>query len=106
METVKWPWNFRIENMTNYQNGAAWERKAKQYLEDKGYFVIRSAGSHGIADLAAFGYGKCYLIQVKGPGANISPAEKTVFKRLDLPGFVERALWARKGGEWVIENIS
>jgi len=37
----------------------------KKHFEEKGYYVIRSAGSHGIADLVAIGSGGVYLIQVK-----------------------------------------
>jgi Holliday junction resolvase len=35
----------------NYVNGANFERKVKKHYEDLGYYVIRSAGSHGVADL-------------------------------------------------------
>ena len=37
----------------NYRRGADLERAAKHYLEDNGYYVIKSAGSKGIADLVA-----------------------------------------------------
>jgi len=39
--------------MTNYTRGRALEYKVKKIMEDKGYFVIRSAGSHGPVDLQA-----------------------------------------------------
>ena len=39
--------------MTNYQRGSTFERKIKAAYETKGYFVVRAAGSHGIADLVA-----------------------------------------------------
>lgn len=39
--------------MTFYARGAAFERQVKRQLEDMGWIVIRSAGSHGIADLVA-----------------------------------------------------
>ena len=42
--------------MTQYQRGASFERRVKKYLEEKGYYVIRSAGSHGFGDLVAFKY--------------------------------------------------
>lgn len=39
--------------MTQYQRGANFERLVKKKWEENGYYVIRSAGSHGIADLVA-----------------------------------------------------
>jgi len=38
----------------NYRKGADFERKIKNKLESAGYFVIRSAGSKGPADLVAW----------------------------------------------------
>jgi len=38
---------------TNYQKGRNFEYRVKKYLEEKGFFVVRSAGSHGIFDLIA-----------------------------------------------------
>ena len=37
----------------NYRRGADLERAAKHHLEDNGYYVIKSAGSKGVADLVA-----------------------------------------------------
>ena len=39
--------------MTNYSNGANFERKIKKQYEDDGWFVVRSAGSKGPVDLVA-----------------------------------------------------
>lgn len=39
--------------MTKYQRGADLERRVKALLEGAGYFVVRSAGSHSVADLLA-----------------------------------------------------
>lgn len=36
-----------------YIRGANFERKIKKQFEEKGYYVMRSAGSHGAADLIA-----------------------------------------------------
>jgi len=38
----------------NYVKGANFERNVKKFYENLGYFVIRSSGSHGVADLVAF----------------------------------------------------
>ncbi len=37
----------------NYVKGATFERKIKDKYERQGYLVIRSAGSHSVADLIA-----------------------------------------------------
>ena len=37
-----------------YRQGAAFENRVKDRFEGVGYYVIRSAGSQGVADLAAF----------------------------------------------------
>ncbi len=38
---------------TNYQKGRAKEYQIKKQLESEGWTVLRSAGSHGFADLVA-----------------------------------------------------
>lgn len=37
----------------SYPSGAALERRVKEDLEDRGWFAVRSAGSHGPADVMA-----------------------------------------------------
>ena len=39
--------------MTRYSRGADFERKVKADLQANGWFVVRSAGSHGPVDLIA-----------------------------------------------------
>lgn len=39
--------------MSHYRKGTDFERVVKYYLEGEGYFVVRSAGSHGPVDLVA-----------------------------------------------------
>ena len=51
--------------MSNYSRGANFERRVKKYLENGGYLVIRSAGSHSPVDLVALRAGEVLLIQVK-----------------------------------------
>jgi Holliday junction resolvase len=41
--------------MTRYHKGRRFEYQVKKWLEDKGYIVLRTAGSHGFADLVAIG---------------------------------------------------
>lgn len=38
---------------TKYSKGTLFEREIKQWLERNSFYVIRSAGSHGLADLVA-----------------------------------------------------
>lgn len=59
----------------SYKNGRAFEYRVKHYLEENGYWVIRSAGSKGEADLIAFKFGETLFIQVKGNDAPLSPGE-------------------------------
>ena len=57
----------------NYVSGRNFEYKVKKYLESKSYLVVRSAGSHSIADLIAFKeFTMAYpmLIQCKYHGMN------------------------------------
>ena len=65
--------------MTKYQQGATFERYVKGVLEYCGFFVIRSAGSHGCVDLLAVKRDGCNVtvsgIQCKKYGA-ISWADK------------------------------
>lgn len=50
----------------NYLRGRAYEYKAKKYLEEQGYTVVRTAGSHGPWDLIAIrGEEKVRCIQIK-----------------------------------------
>lgn len=42
-----------------------WEDKARNFLIDQGYQIVRSAGSFGVWDLIAWKDGKIKFIQVK-----------------------------------------
>lgn len=52
----------------NYVSGRRFEYKVKKHLEENGYLVFRSAGSHSIADLIAISKGDTLLIQCKHYG--------------------------------------
>ena len=56
--------------MSSSSRGSAFERVCKADLEDKGYLVTRSAGSHGAADLVAL-----YLRNQNGRTPILSPFE-------------------------------
>lgn len=52
--------------MTNhYRSGAVFERRISAILEAQGYYVIRAAGSHGIADIVAIKPGEIVFAQCK-----------------------------------------
>lgn len=50
---------------TNYQRGYNFERYVFKLLEERGFHVFRSAGSHTPVDLIAFNADGFYLIQLK-----------------------------------------
>jgi len=51
--------------MTNYTRGRAFEYKCKHDLQAMGYTVLRTAGSHGPADLIAFDKSTVIFAQCK-----------------------------------------
>ena len=48
---------------TNYASGRNFEYRVRDWLESRGYTVIRSAGSRGFADLVALAPGEVLLVQ-------------------------------------------
>ena len=69
----------------NYRRGADLERAAKHYLEDNGYYVIKSAGSKGIADLVGIKPGEILYVQCKGAAKGyLTPAERVSFRQAAL----------------------
>ena len=58
----------------NKRNGTVRENRVRALLEDDGYFVVRSAGSGGVADLVALKPGQVLLVQVKSE-TYLGPAE-------------------------------
>ena len=64
--------------MSRYRKGSDFERFVKYQLEEEGYFVVRSAGSHGPADLVALKGGfPTMLVQCKA-GAITGPDRVSV----------------------------
>jgi len=82
----------------NYRRGADLERAAKHYLEDNGYYVIKSAGSKGIADLVGIKPGEILYVQCKLDG-DLTPAERVSFRQAALAsGAVPVvARWVKEG---------
>lgn len=51
--------------MTNYTRGRAFEYAVRDKLIDAGWYCLRAAGSHGVADLWAMKRGVCAWVQCK-----------------------------------------
>lgn len=67
---------------TRYEQGRAFEHYVKSKLEDQGWWVTRSAGSKGEADLIAIQPGKVWLIQAKAGKTKIGGKEKAALIEL------------------------
>ena len=62
-----------IKPIQKYKKGRRLEYRVMKELKEKGYYPIRSAGSHGIIDLVGISSKNIVLIQVK--------SEKPTFKQ-------------------------
>lgn len=68
----------------NYIKGRAKEYRIKKEYEDAGFYVVRTAGSHGVCDLVAFGEnGLVVPIQVKPKGGYLTPLERKKIKKFE-----------------------
>lgn len=89
------------------KRGTTYERKAKKELEAKGYTVVRSAGSLGVADLIAFNDSEIKIIQVKATMSLLKieilfKKDITQLRNLIVPANATTELWCwrnRKGWE-------
>jgi Holliday junction resolvase len=69
---------------SRYVSGANFERAVKAHLESCGWFVVRSAGSHGPVDLVALWHDFTpALIQCKTNG-KVSPNDRAALRQLEL----------------------
>ena len=69
-----------------YQNGRAKEYRQKKKLEELGYIVLRTAGSHGFADLIAIKENEIIFIQVKPRDCSETEKQKILSTIPVLPG--------------------
>ena len=80
--------------MTNYKSGRYFEYELKKRYEKQGAYVIRSAGSHGLADLIViYRDKKPLLVQVKFFSGSV-PKPSQEFRNLKASGF--RKIWIAK----------
>lgn len=68
--------------MSNYFNGATFERKVAAKLTHDGYAVVRAAGSKGACDLVCLKPGQVVLVQVKRTNPQLPPAERSALWQL------------------------
>ena len=89
--------------MTAYRRGADFERRVKARLEEQGWTVFRTAGSHSPADLIAFkpiDTGDRYevdvrFIQCKSGVAKMSKRERQEFREFAERLCAEPVVWLR-----------
>jgi Holliday junction resolvase len=93
--------------MTNYRRGRAFEYEAKKLLEDEGYCVCRTAGSHSPFDLIALSRLEVKCIQCKYAKSK-KPwfgSEIKKLEQIDVPKHVVIELWIKRVGSKEIEVI-
>jgi Holliday junction resolvase-like predicted endonuclease len=89
--------------VSQYAIGARLERLARASLQRNGYHVIRSAGSKGAVDLAAFNTEHILLIQVKAD--RITPADRSKLAAFPAPPNALRQFWVRTAEGWNIIDV-
>ena len=89
--------------MTNYAKGANLERRAKAALESMGYSCVRSAGSHGGADIWCLRENGGLLVQVKGYKLAAAELKKATeeLRTIKHPRNVRLEVWCWYDGGWV-----
>ena len=80
-----------------YEKGYRLELEAKKILEDLGYYVIRSAGSHSAVDLVAVNTSIALLIQVGTKGGK-GKADIDRLKAVPCPASARKEMWLKIAG--------
>jgi Holliday junction resolvase len=89
---------------SSYVRGRAAEYWIKWLLEELGYFVIRSAGSHTPIDLLAAKDGARLAVQVKVKGY-LTREEKERLIRWAKQFEAKPMLATKKRGRWVLKEV-
>lgn len=84
-----------MKRRQRYIKGARFENEARKILEEAGWLVMRSAGSKGSFDLAAFGGRGTRLIQVKSKNATAEERRALELVAVTLPRSITVELWER-----------
>ena len=90
--------------MTNYQKGRAFEYRIMHDLEEVGYSVQRSAGSHGLYDVIAWNESHFRLIQAK-VGKGITTDERNKIKDNKVPVNCIKEIWHKTDRGTQIERL-
>lgn len=85
--------------MKAYAKGYRLERKCREYLEEMGWYTVRSAGSKGAFDIIALNANDVLAIQVKARGQSRKKATEKMLT-VTCPPCVTRQLWEYGNGEW------
>lgn len=83
--------------MNPYKKGRNFEYRVKSDLEKKGYYVIRSAGSHSKFDLVAVSQEEVLLIQCKTSKPSAKKVRETADLNFTLPQNVRVVFVYKKG---------
>lgn len=88
----------------NYNRGRQLEYRTIKNFEAMGCVAMRSAGSHGLADVIAWNEQTIWLIQVKSGNARMTPAEREAFQNMPAPRNAIKQIheWYKSGGKWVL----
>ena len=78
--------------MNRYAKGRRFEYRVKEWLEERGFYVVRSAGSKGIADLVALKDNQTFLVQCKAYKPSVREINeykmKRIRKKIRFPFFI------------------
>jgi hypothetical protein len=87
---------YRGQGNKLYRKGKRYERLTRKSLEEKGFYVINSAGSKGPFDLVAIKETEMIMIQVKS-NQNITPKERREMAAVPIPPIGRKEIWLYVG---------
>ena len=85
--------------LTNYQRGSNFERQIKDKLTKKGFYCMRSAGSHSVVDVCAISEDKVFLIQCKTSSTEELPNIQQLFKPTEVKQYKHKVSGVRYVGQ-------
>lgn len=83
----------------NYESGRRFEYRVRDYLEAKGYLVMRTAGSHSPFDLIATTYYKTLFVQCKHGEPITKHTKETMIKLHNKVHGNCIVAYSKKGGQ-------
>jgi Holliday junction resolvase len=91
--------------MGNRQRGDYLERQCRAVLVSHGWWVIRAAGSHGVADLVAMRRGQTPLAVSCKLDGRVGPAERAALRQVADMAHVVPVIASRKRPGWVLLEV-